>query len=432
MSVATGTKELNFANKREKSISATSERIEVPSNNGTTFDLGQTIDIRLPSGMARGNYLDFQNSYVKLSISATRDADSDNNATSLPRNGIYNLIEKVEIMSSSSTLSTIESYNKLCNIVMDMDSNASFKDYLGSVQYGTHASGTSSNKGQLLTPASGTGAKTTTFCFGLILTSLFSNQKYLPLFHSDNITIRLTLASYEDGLIGGNAASAAGAQIQINPVSMVCNVVKLDPMAQSLIDQANGGVYTMILDDYRNSRYGAVATADRNINANLGFSHQSLSRILFGFFLASTKLTDSQGSRVHRYVNEYTFQLNGKSYPAQKIKANFLAASKNASEAVAEIRASNRASGDFQNGGEVKLSEITDAANGRMFYEIDLEGLRCADDVYSGLYTIGGTTSLEVSMNANGTAISNLHVWGQFQGALKLDTNQNSTFTYSV
>jgi hypothetical protein len=69
-----------------------------------------------------------------------------------------------------------------------------------------------------------------------------------------------------------------------------------------------------------------------------------------------------------------------------------------------------------------------------MFYEIDLEGLRAndQDSIYSGLYTVGGTTSLEVSMNADGAAQNTLNVWGQYQGRLVLDLNQGSTFTYSV
>lgn len=432
MSVAVATKELNFASKREKAVSASSERIEVPPQNGSSFSLGQTIDLRIPSGMSRGHYLDFQNSYVKLAISVTRGADSDNNKVGLPRNGIYNLIQKVEILSSSATLSVIEDYNKLCNIFLDSECSPVFKEHLGQVQYGMDDDDT---EGQVLTPATGTGSKKTTFAFPLILTNLASASKYLPLFSSDNIVIRLTLASRVDGLISGNAVSDANAAIAVNPVSMICNVVKLDSMAQSMVDQANGGVYTMILDDYRNAK-AVVATSDRSINANLGFSNQSLSRVLFGFYNAPAVGTDSQGDRPHRSVSEYTFQLNGKNYPAQKIKCNHSSTDVNVSEVIAEIRASTRQAMDFGQPNDMDFTEFnTDAATGKAFYEIDLEGLRSGEDtVYSGLYTVGGTTSLEVAMNDDGTTQNTLNVWGQYQGALTLDTsiNGSNVFTYSV
>lgn len=430
MSVAVATKELNFASKREKAVSASAERIEVPPQNGSSFSLGQTIDLRLPSGMARGHYLDFQNSYVKMAIKCERAADSVNNDVWLTRNGIYSLIQKVEILSSSATLSVIEDYNKLCSIFLDSECSHDFKGSLGQVQFGMSQAAA---KGQAISSQDGTDDLTTTFAFPLILTNLASASKYLPLFSNDNIIIRLTLASRTDGLISGSAVTDANANIVVNPVSMICNVVKLDAMAQSMVDQANGGVYTMILDDYRNAK-AVVQTGDRSINANLGFSNQSLSRVLFGFYNASTATTDGQGDRPHRSVSEYTFQLNGKNYPAQKIKANFSDAQRNVSEAVAEIRASSRQAMDFGQPNDITLTEfLTDGASGKAFYEIDLEGLRSGEDtVYSGLYTVGGTTSLEVSMNADGSAQNTLNVWGQYQGALTLDTNGSNVFTYSV
>jgi len=432
MSVAVATKELNFASKREKAVSASSERIEVPPQNGSSFSLGQTIDLRIPSSMPRGTYLDTQNSYVKLAINYTRASTTGTTTElNLPRNGIYNLIQKVEILSSSATLSVIEDYHKLCNIFIDSECSTDFKSGIGEVQFGM-ASNSSDDEGQELHGAVST-TKKTTFCFPLILTSLASSSKYLPLFSNDNIIIRLTLASLVDGFMVQSNSLVTSADIKINPVSMICNVVKLDAMAQSMVDQANGGVYTIIVDDWRNAK-SVVATTDRTINANLGFSNQSLSRVLFGFYIAADGTKDSQGSRAHRSVSEYAFQLNGRNYPAQKIKASFLATDENVSEAMAEIRASTRQAMDFGQPTDISLADFkTDGDGGRSFYEIDLEGLRSGEDtVYSGLYTVGGTTSLEASMNNSSTAVNTLNIFGQYQGALTLDTNGSNVFTYSV
>ena len=143
---------------------------------------------------------------------------------------------------------------------------------------------------------------------------------------------------------------------------------------------------------------------------------------------------DGHGSRPNRHVSEYAFQMNGRNYPAQKIKASSSSLDVNISEPVAEIRASTRQSGDFGQPNDITGSQfIADGVLGWAFYEIDLESLRSeSDSTYSGLCTVGATTSLEVSMNEDGAAVSQLAVWGQYQGALKLDTNTTNTFIYSV
>ena len=154
------------------------------------------------------------------------------------------------------------------------------------------------------------------------------------------------------------------------------------------------------------------------------------------------KTADSQGARSSRFVQDYAFQLNGQNYPAQRVKAAFGTTDENASEAVAEIRASTRQSGDFTQSNDISLADYKREApngvnlQGKAFYELDLEGLRATseDSVYSGLYPVGGTTSLSIAMSAAASETSQrtLNVWGQYQGSLQLDTTQSNIFTYSV
>jgi len=431
--VAVASKELNFASKREQAISASSARLEIPASNGSSFQCSQTIDLKMPSGMTRGSYIDFENSYVKLSLNAClSNGTGTTGSLNLPRNGIYNLISKVEILSSASTISVIENYNQLVNIFLDSEASTEFKKTLGGAQFGCDG-GTGVDADSLVNTTVDQ-IVTTVYCVPLLLTPLWSSSKYLPCFHQDNLTIRLTLDTFDNAFISGTAANEAASKFKVNPVSFVANVVSLDPSAQQMIDASNGGVYTMILDDWRSSRGGNITTTQRLINQNLGFSHQSLSRVIFAFYLANGKTVDGHGARPNRRVSEYTFQMNGRSYPAQKIKSSASTTRVNISEPVAEIRCSTRQAGDFGQPNDITAAQFkADGATGRAFYEIDLESLRSeTDSIYSGLYTVGATTSLEVSMNANGAADSQLAVWGQYQGALKLDTNTTNTFTYSV
>jgi hypothetical protein len=145
-------------------------------------------------------------------------------------------------------------------------------------------SGSAALKGDGLVTNTVGELKKTAYCLPLILTPLWSSSKYLPCFHNGNLTIRLTLNTFDNAFISGSATSEVASGFKVNPVSMVCNVVTLDPSAQNMIDQGNGGVYTMILDDFRSSRGGSITTDQRLINQNLGFSHQSLSRVICFLF----------------------------------------------------------------------------------------------------------------------------------------------------
>jgi hypothetical protein len=254
--VAVASKELNFASKREQAISASSSRLEIPSVNGQSFQCTQTIDIKMPSGMVRGSYLDFENSYVKLGISAKRAAGDATGDLDIARNGIFNLISRVEILSSTSTISVIENYNQLVNIFLDSEASTAYKLSLGNAQFGM--SGSVTLKGVSLVMATADELKKTVYCLPLILTPLWSSSKYLPCFHQDNLTIRLTLDNFDNAFISGTASAEVSSCFTVNPVSMVCNVVTLDPAARNMTDQSNGCVHATILDDFRSSRGGSI------------------------------------------------------------------------------------------------------------------------------------------------------------------------------
>ena len=75
MSAAAGTSMLNYNSKRVPSLSASTTRVKIPPQNGTTFPIsssgGTTIDIRLPN-MPLGNFLDSHNSYLKVNLETSK------------------------------------------------------------------------------------------------------------------------------------------------------------------------------------------------------------------------------------------------------------------------------------------------------------------------------------------------------------------------
>ena len=472
MSAAAGTSMLNYNSKRQPALSATMERVKIPPQNGTIFEMGSTIDIRLPN-MPHGNFLDFHNSYLKLNIEtscsvtgavagsgsgdtaiAAQDAKVEAvNKLFLPQNGVYGgLMQRVEIISAAQTISVLDEYSKLTNLFISSESGAHFKQGVGSVQYGMGGDATSNvERGAILTfdsPAGLDGASTSNvqqnfFCFGLLLTNLMSSSKYLPLFSSDNIIIRLTLNTTDKAFVSGASTASTTTEVSVKNVEMVNQIVKLDPMAAKLVDDSVGGRYEVVVDDWRNAK-SQIAKANTTMNVNLGYSFASLSRVIFAFYKNDygsgiVRDIDVENNRSTRNLSEYSLQLNGVNIPAQRIKAD---TKSNLSEVMAEIRGSTRQSLDF-----TQLSDITkanfqvDGGTGKgattnigtAFYEIDTEGLRNYDNedgVYSGVYTVGSVTSLDATMSGAGACATELNVWGQFQATLSLDTRGDNIFTY--
>jgi hypothetical protein len=444
MSAAAGTSMLNYNSKRQPALSATMERVKIPPQNGTSFEMGSTIDLRLPN-MPHGNFLDMHNSYLKLNIRVAKAADA-NNVLFLPQHGVYGgLIQRVEIISAAQTISVIDEYAKLCNIFLSSESDKKFQAGVGSIQYGmadnTNETDTKIERGQPITSTTdnNTDTQDNFFCFPLILTNLMSSSKYIPLFSSDNIIIRLTLNSVGKAFVTPTTTATAST-VKIENVEMVNQIVKLDPMAAKLVDDSVGGRYEVVVGDWRNAK-SQIAQANTTMNVNLGFSFASLSRVIFAFYKTGLThhSTDFENNRGTRNISEYSLQINGVNHPAQRIKAD---TSSNLSEVLAEIRGSTRQSLDFTHQSSLtkaNFSEVvgtgTTTGIGSAFYEIDTEGLRNYDNedgVYSGVYTVGSVTSLDATMSAAAGADNDmqLNVWGQFQATLSLDTRGDNIFTY--
>ena len=224
---------------------------------------------------------------------------------------------------------------------------------------------------------------------------------------------------------------------------MINNVVRLDRDAFELVDESVNGIYSIVMDDWRLART-TVAASDQSVSQNLAYSFGSLSRVIFAFYknnYANGGCTaDVNGSRSNRNVSEYSFALNGQYYPSQKVQCD---KDSNISEVMAEIRNSSRQSTDFSQETTLSkasfvLSETTGIGAGNIgtsFYELDLESLRqynTENGLFSGLYTIGGTTNLELKMSEPGTNSVDLLVWGQYQATLSLNTRTDNIFSYTT
>ena len=205
MATTAGTSMLNYNDKRQKAMSASYERVKIAPVNGNTFSLSNSIDFKIPN-MNKGNFLDFHHTYFKVNIATDKASDAAIHNIYLPRNGVYNIFDRIEIITSSQTISVIDEYAKLVNIFLDSECGLAFKASTGSAQYGMGSlklTEANCERGQLLTAVT-TGVQDNYFCFPLMLSNLMSASKYLAMFSSDNVILRFTLSNLTNGFISSN------------------------------------------------------------------------------------------------------------------------------------------------------------------------------------------------------------------------------------
>ena len=440
---------LSYRDHKKRSAGGGIERVILPSVNGSVFQLGQSIDITIP-GNTNG-FMDTHSSYLKFKINYNRTANGAGHRLKLGTSGVFNLFKRIELIASSTTVSSIDEYSKLANLIIDCDMSDAQRNGAAAVQYGMGSSDAiATNHGAHLDGGDAGAAQmhTTEFTFLPILTALFSATKYLPLM-GDELRLRFTLNEFSDAFIagerGGDAWAGNIANVTISPVELVMYKIHLDDVPMALVQQATENKYSLVLNDFTNSK-GNIGANDTSSVFNTGFSYSSLARVLFAYYPNLTAdqklLTDSERHKITRDVQQYCFNVSGKNIPAQKLKGG-------SAETLTENKASLRILGDFQHGSSVNGANFNivayDAAAaaqdgmspngvGTRHYEVDLETLRNHSDengLYSGISTIGKTTSVQVSYNAGGTACE-VNMWAEHQIGFTLDMNTTRTWQVVV
>ena len=227
---------LNYLSKKQRAVSSRHSRQIIHANNGNSFNPGDVTTIQIAGGQA-ASYLDFQNSYLKFQVQ-NKDTKFIKAASG------YDLIQRLEILADGQTISNINNYNVVVDQYMSTEVGADWKNHLGhglvgisadpfgSVETASGLTATGSmTKEEWLTNAgngttansltktsastvdvtlSGTinasgpgagpvelksgGTAVHTYCLPLVLTPLFSVNKYIPLVGRSNLQIRITWA----------------------------------------------------------------------------------------------------------------------------------------------------------------------------------------------------------------------------------------------
>lgn len=458
---------LNYADVRQKASSSRSYRVKVPSSNGTKFSLGQTINIDLPSNM-RNSYIDFANSYLSFKVTC---AKTPNDAADIVATlgsggaGAYSLFRRLEGVVGSQTLFSVENYSQLVDILMDMEVNHNYKNGVGAVLMGTNSN---KSKGRPVgrAAASATAAPTSQFCLPLIGNCLFNTEKYIPAFSSEQIRLRLVLDDIANAVISvaGAGGVSANSDIELTEVEMVVYMVEVDENIQQMIQEQNGGVFSLVGDDYRHAQ-GSLAADANNGSVVTGFSFGSLNRILGAFTpTACRTLATCAFSRSTADVTSIAFSVNGQKLPAREVKelgasmAQGTTGGGGGAESLAEALVADRQLSNFNHqsslattataagGAATAVDNISDflvgntPANvdgtvddiGTYFFAIDTERVRGdLSKMYAGINTIGAVTQLETTHDTAPEAC-NIDVFANYTTKLTLDVNGANVYEVQI
>lgn len=329
---------LAYNQTKRRAISARSFRVKLNASNSTTFSPGDTAVIDLPGNLS-SQYYNMNQCYMLVTVTPTV------RAVKLDRAGALSLISRTQISTAGANIFDLNHANVLATAMMDADATSEYKAGYGSLMLGTVGDNLSGE-----TIAVGVSR---TFAIPMVLNPLAMTtpHRLIPAFGLSAIQLRLTFDSIANAFIqvGGQDAVVAYTDVQ-----MVCLMTQLSAGAQSEVDRSTGGFYKILATSFQN------ATANRAVNqtsltAPLGFSVSSLERILLIHRPSSSAsgvdraLAHSLGNRCSAGLNQFSFSINGESFPQRPINVT-ASATLTPAEAVAELLIADHALVDFKKG----------------------------------------------------------------------------------
>jgi len=460
---------LNYLSKKQRAVSSRHARQIISANNGNSFHPGSFSTIPIPGHQA-ATYLDFQNSYLKFTIENIDGADV------FLASG-FDLIQQIELLADGVTLSNIQNYNVLVDQYMSSEVGKEWKDNFGrctaavtSEQFAsgtaqisqaafaagtpkvTNAAGanvvladatdvivaTVDTKGPVKIPAT-TGKLT--LCLPLILTPLFSVNKYIPLIGKSTLTLRITWASAARGFNGG----ATDAEIKYTPVEFIASQVRLSADANQMVMQNTGGVFELVCSDYRAAQGHLDLSKDAAVAYTTGFSFSSFDRLSFSFYPHATLLAADKFSirnRAKAFISNFALAINGEEFPKKRIDVS----ATNISETLSELGLAHRSLADFNHQSSFDPARFAldqpdgskTLLQGQFLAMLDLEAMQphMGDSLYSGMTTTGSTVQLVAAINKGDTTVTQPHntcfMFANFTSALVLDMFGSQSWAMSL
>lgn len=414
---------LNYNDKAMRGVSSRSYRVKQSPTNGSVFTMGSTINLDLPGNM-QNSFFDFGSSYLRVNL-------KNGDATTITLeggNGILNLFKRCEVLTSGQTISSIDNWNILTDMLLDMDTSDDFKNHNGGILLGT-GTGDKFDAGDTI--ASGANKD---YVFPLIGCPLFSANKYIPAFGADSLRIKLTLNTAAAAVICATTG-IADTELELSDIEFVYYVVELSDDAMNMVAESVNNVFDIVVDDYR-SASSQLAQNDTTLNAVCGFAFSSLNRVLVANRPQSSLSDDVKCStnRARADLTEINLLKNGESIPQRSIKCGDTCV-----EPLAELLVADKAMGVFSHTGSFGIGtyKLTNPAGtngdvGTFMVGIDTEGMRSQEGkVYTGVNTIGSVVSVNAKYDTVPAAME-VNIFANYTLSMSLDMAGSRTFVVAL
>ena len=117
---------LDYTKNSYRATACKSLRVKSPAQNGATFSPSNQIIFRFPQGV-RNTFLDGESLYIRVPLKVTAGAAAKS-AFLEGSCGAYSFFNKIEILSDSQTISSIQNYAELMSVFSDLEASPSAKD----------------------------------------------------------------------------------------------------------------------------------------------------------------------------------------------------------------------------------------------------------------------------------------------------------------
>jgi len=343
-------KTLKYGSKVESAV-ARSSRINIAPQNGTsTYGLGDTIIINLPT---RNNLvLVPTESYLKFNCKFTSAVA--NNAFRLDSCGIHGIFQRIRVFHGSNLLQDIDNYGLLAKMLFDLQQPTDATYGKMSMLAGTRTdltvtsaqaayaqnsvySAVQTNSGERVggAPAAllgNAGTVNDTYCVNLIsLVGSLCSANYIPLFGMTSAPLRVEIQLVDTLYKGVSVLSSTGAAdagtLSITNCEYVANFIELGDQAMSVIvGSLEGQPLQFVVPDFRNYQYSLSLT--QNVSTQVAFpipaKFSSLKAILVA---ARDKGTGTFGgffpfSSVTNGLTDYQFRVGSQIMPPKPPSTN--------------------------------------------------------------------------------------------------------------
>jgi len=266
-------KSLKYQGKVESS-QAKSYRTNIAPMNGTsTYNLGDTIVINVPT--RQNLFLASTESYFKFNL-VINNTSAGANSYRLDSAGAHSVIQRIRVWSGANLLEDIDNYNLLAKMLFDLQQPTDSCYGKSNILCGTRndlavLSNTAgayaqnallqifnSNSGELVGNAIAAAGSSTarTYCLNLIsIVGALNSANYFPLWACTSAPLRVEI-QLVDQVQKFVACTSNTSTISLSNVEYVANFIELNDQAMGLIKESlQGQPLQFVVPSYRNYQY---------------------------------------------------------------------------------------------------------------------------------------------------------------------------------